>query len=152
MLLQMGYIFTASTKDFNVYTANKHRELNFCHQFYSFIYKSGNAFDCSIGYPILMLVSQILNCSVNCLVIDQLKSSFFKCSYSKLIKKIFGTGPNHGGGPSVPLQYTVDMCTVMLKYTLGENWLKLISGNYNVCQAMCSFIKKVKHVVIHHQV
>ena len=25
------------------YTANKHRELNFCHQFYPFIYKSGNA-------------------------------------------------------------------------------------------------------------
>ena len=36
--------------------------------------------------------------------LDQLKSSFFRqSSYSKLFQKLFDTGPNHGGGLSVPL-------------------------------------------------
>ena len=52
-------------------TANKHRELNFFHKFYPFIqvWKCMDlVFDCSIGSPMLMLVSQIFELASRCLV------------------------------------------------------------------------------------
>ena len=39
-------------------------------------------------------------------------------SYSKLLKKNFDTGPNHGGGPSIPLKHTVDICIIIPQNTL----------------------------------
>ena len=67
---------------------------------------------------------------------------------TKLQKKKFDTGPNHGGGPSVPLQQTVDIITLISpKKIWVQNCLKLILGNYNAYEAMSSFNKNLRHVL-----
>ena len=58
-------------------------------------------------------------------------------------KEIFGRAPNNGGWPSAPLQYSVVVCTVLLKKLWVEHWFKFSSGNCNVCEAISSFIKSL---------
>ena len=43
----------------------------------------------------------------------RLKVNFLDNVVTLNSKKIFGTGPNHGGGTSVPLQHKVDIITLI---------------------------------------
>ena len=56
-------------------------------------------------------------------------------------KKRLDRAPNLGGGPSLLLLHTLDICTVVPQKPWVQHWLKFISGNYNVFKAMFSFIK-----------
>ena len=59
---------------------------------------------------------------------------------------MFDTGPNHGGGPSVPFQHTADKCTVIPQKNSGYN-TRLNSSQAIVCEAVPSFIKNRRHIV-----
>ena len=79
--------------------------------------------------------------------LEQLRSSFFGlCSYFKLLKTL-----TQAQTMVESLQFHSSTRQIHLplfpKILCGQNWLKFISGNYNVCETISSFIKNVGHVV-----
>ena len=84
----------------------------------------------------------------SCWEVHFLSSALFWVTLHSTLFTNFDTGPNHAGGLSVPLKHTVkDISTNMPKNLWVQHWLKFISGNYNVCEAMSSFINDLRHVV-----